>query len=66
MEMGRPRPVESTTGAQTYAEPFGGKADEPFLICHREERSDVAIHLESFVDCRSRQASFAMTMEGVK
>jgi hypothetical protein len=36
----------SLRGVQTYAEPFGGKADEPFLICHREERSDVAIHLE--------------------
>jgi hypothetical protein len=30
--------------SQTYAEPFGGKVDKPFLICHREERSDVAIH----------------------
>ena len=32
-----------------------------FQHCHGEERSDVAIHLEIFVDCRSRQASFAMT-----
>jgi hypothetical protein len=50
------------------------QADEPFLVCHREERSrfdklkapsrswgDVAIHLKFFVDCRSRRASFAMT-----
>jgi hypothetical protein len=32
-----------------------------FTVCAREERSDVAIHLVSSVDCRSRQASFAMT-----
>ena len=31
-------------------------------FCHREERSDVAIHLEFVVDCRSRQTSFAMTI----
>jgi hypothetical protein len=47
--------------AWTNAEPSGGKSDEPLLVCHREERSDVAIHLTSSVDCRSRQASFAMT-----
>jgi transposase len=50
-----------SSSAQTYVRAVGGKADEPLLICHREERSDVAIHLEFFVDCRSRQASFAMT-----
>jgi hypothetical protein len=37
------------------------EAMNPFLVCHREERSDVAIHLEFSVDCRSRRASFAMT-----
>ena len=32
------------------------------FVCRREERSDVAIHLSTaFVDCRSLQASFAMT-----
>ena len=32
------------------------------LVCPREERSDVAVHLSTaFVDRRSRRASFAMT-----
>jgi hypothetical protein len=56
---------------RTNAESSGGKTH---LVCHREERrrfdklkapslswGDVAIHLTSSVDCRSRQASFAMT-----
>ena len=31
------------------------------VVCHGEERSDVAIHLEIQLDCRGRQASLAMT-----
>jgi hypothetical protein len=30
-------------------------------VCHREERSDVAIHLEFQLDCHARQAGLAMT-----
>ena len=30
-------------------------------VCHREERSDVAIHLKFQLDCRARQAGLAMT-----
>jgi hypothetical protein len=30
-------------------------------VCHGEERSDVAIHLEFQLDCRARQAALAMT-----
>ena len=30
-------------------------------LCRHEERSDVVIHLEYVLDCRSRKASFAMT-----
>src|SRR5687768_510985 len=40
---------------------LGERSNEPLLVCHREERSDVAIHLMSLVDCRSREPSFAMT-----
>ena len=55
-------------------EPFDCAVHSPFVLsrlspagkakqrnCHREERSDVAIHLEFSVDCRSHQGSFAMT-----
>jgi hypothetical protein len=31
------------------------------FVCHGEERSDVAIHLEIQLDCRARQAGLAMT-----
>jgi hypothetical protein len=31
------------------------------FVCHGEERSDVAIHLEFPLDCRARQAGLAMT-----
>jgi len=30
-------------------------------VCHGDERSDVAIHLEFRLDCRARQAGLAMT-----
>src|SRR5690606_5241792 len=57
------------------AQPFGmlgplswsnARCDDPVPValspfCHREERSDVAIHLIPALDCRSRQPSFAMT-----
>ena len=31
------------------------------FVCHGEERSDVAIHLEFQLDCRARQAGLVMT-----
>ena len=31
------------------------------FVCHGEERSDVAIHLEFQLDCRGRQAGLVMT-----
>lgn len=30
-------------------------------FCHREERSDVAIHLKRLLDCHARQPGLAMT-----
>jgi hypothetical protein len=56
--------------AQTYAEPFGRKADEPFLICHREERSRFdKLRAPSLSRGWIAAPSFlglAMTREGVK
>jgi len=46
---------------RTNTGPLGRVSEGTLLICHREERSDVAIHLKFLLDCRARQPGLAMT-----